>query len=60
MSVKVRTIGYLADASIANNQDHAWSKAILLASILQSKVLTVGIDWIVTSIIASYGPNSTS
>ena len=50
MSIKVQAIGYLADAGIANNQDLAWSKASLLASILRSKVLIVGMDRIVTSI----------
>ena len=59
MNVKIRAIGYLADADIANNQGHAWSKANLPASILQPKVLTVGVDRIDTSIIASYGPDST-
>ena len=60
MSVKVQAIDYLADASIANSQGHAWSKANLPTSILRSKVLTVGIDRIVTTIIASYRPDSTS
>ena len=53
-------IGYLADAGIANNQGHAWSKANLPTSILRSKVLSVGIDQIVTVIIASDRPDSTS
>ena len=60
MSVKVWAIGYLANAGIANSQDHAWWEERLPASILRSKVLTVGIDRIVTSIIASYRPDSTS
>ena len=60
MSIKVRAIGYLANATIANSRGHAWSKENLPASILRSKVLTVGIDRIVASIIASYKPDSTS
>ena len=60
MSVRVLAIGYLANAGIANSQDHAWSKANLPTSILRSKVLIVGIDQIVISIIASYRPDSTS
>ena len=60
MSVEVQAIGYLADAGIENSQGHAWSKANLPASILRSKVLTVGVDRIDTSIIASYRPDSTS
>ena len=60
MSIKVRVIDYFADVGIANSQDHAWSKANIPASILRSKVLIVGIDQIVTSIIASYRPDSTS
>ena len=57
---KVHAISYLADAGIANSQGHAWSKANLPTSILRPKVLTVGIDRIVTAIIASYKPDSTS
>ena len=53
-------IGYLTDAGISYSQGHAWSKANIPTSILRSKVLTVGVDWIDTFIIASYGPNSTS
>ena len=60
MNVKVRAIGYLADAGITNSQGHAWSKANLPASVLQFKVLIVGIDKIITAIIASYRPDSTS
>ena len=60
VGVKVQAIGYLADAGIANSQGYAWSKASLPANILRPKVLTVGVDRIDTSIIASYGPNSTS
>ena len=60
MRFKVQAIGYLADAGIANSRGHAWSKANLPTSILRSKVLTMGIDRIVTSIIASYRPDSTS
>ena len=60
MSVKVRAIGYLADVGIAKSEGHAWSKANLPASILRFRVLTVGIDQIVTAIIASYRPDSTS
>ena len=44
MNVKIRAIGYLADADIANNQGHAWSKENLAASILRSRVLTVGVN----------------
>ena len=60
MNVKMRAIGYLADAGIANSQGHTWSKANLSASILRSRVLTVGVDRIDTSIIVSYGLDSTS
>ena len=60
MSIKVQVIGYLADAGIANSQGHAWSKANLPTSILRFKVLIVGIDRIVTAIIASYKSDSTS
>ena len=60
MNVKIRTIGYLADAGIANSQGHAWSKANLPTSILRFKALTVGIDWIVIAIIANYRPDLTN
>ena len=60
MSVTVQAIGYLADAGIANSQGHAWSKANLPTSILRFKVLSVGIDQIVTAIIASDILDSTS
>ena len=60
MNVKIKVIGYLADVGIANSQGHAWSKANLPTSILRFKVLTVGIDRIVTAIIASYRLDSTS
>ena len=60
MSVKVQAIDYLADAGIANSQGHAWSKVSLPISILRSKVPSVGIDRIVTAIIAIYRPDLTS
>ena len=60
MSVKVQAIYYLDNADIANSQGHAWPKANLSTSILLLKVLTVGIERIVTAIIASYRPDSTS
>ena len=44
MGVKAQAIGYLADVGIANSQGHAWSKANLPASILRSRVLTVGVN----------------
>jgi len=60
MNVKVRTIGYLIDADIANSQGRAWSKINLSTIILQSKVPSVGIDRIITAIIAIYRPDLTS
>ena len=60
MSVKVQAIGYFADAGIANSQGHAWSKANLPASILRSRVLTVGVDRIDAAVIASYRLDSTN
>ena len=57
MSIKVQAIGYLADAGIANSQGHAWSKANLLASILWSRVLIVGVDRINAAVIAGYRPD---
>ena len=60
MSVKEQAIGYLADAGIANSQGHAWSKASLPTSILQSRVPSVGINWIVIAIIVIYRPDLTS
>ena len=60
MSVTVWAIGYLADAGITNSQGHAWSKANLPTSILRFKVISVRINQIVTTIIASYRPDSTS
>ena len=60
MNVKMWAIGYLADAGIANSQGHAWSKANLLASILRSRVLKVGVDRIDVAKIVGYRPDSTS
>ena len=54
MNIKMRAIGYLADAGTTNNQGHAWSKANLTASILRSRVLTVEVDRIDAAVIASY------
>ena len=60
MNVKVRAIGCLADAGIADSQGHAWSKTNLPTSILRSNVSSVEIDRIVTVIIANYRPDLTS
>ena len=60
MSVKVQTIGYLANAGIANSQGHASSKTNLPASILRSRVLIVGVDRIDAAMIARYRLDSTS
>ena len=60
IGIKAQAIGYLADAGIANNQGQTWSKANLPTIILLFKVLSVGIDQIITAIIASYRPDSTS
>ena len=60
MNVEIRAIDYLADIGIANSQGHAWSKANLPASILRSRVLTVGVDRIDAAVIVGYRPDSTS
>ena len=60
MNIEIRAIDYLANAGIANSQCHAWSKANLPASILRSRVLTVGVDRIDAAVIASYRLDSTS
>ena len=60
MNVIVLAIGYLVDAGIADSQGHAWLKANLPTSILRSKVPSMGIDRIVTAIIANYRPDLTS
>ena len=60
MNVEIRAIGYLEDAGMANNQGHAWSRANVLANILWSRVLTVGVDRINVAMIVGYGLDSTS
>ena len=60
MNVKVRVIGYLADVGITNSQGHARSKTDLPTSILQSKVPSTGINWIVAAITANHRPDLTS
>jgi hypothetical protein len=60
MNIEIRAIDYLANAGIANNQCHAWSKANLPASILWSRVLIVGVDRIDVVVIVGYRPDSTS
>ena len=60
MNVKMWAIGYLADAGIANSQGHAWSKANLPTSTLQSRVITVGVDRIDAAVIAGNRPDSSS
>jgi len=53
MNVKIRATGYLANVGIASSQGHAWSKGNLPASILRSRVLTVGVDRIDASMIVA-------